>query len=189
MLVASHFLLWIAVILLAVALFALGRQVRQLRRGLDPVGPPVAVPIISAATLAGELLTIGHASHDGRAMLLLFVVPGCKRSSDALREAIARVDPDRMRLVMVGEGAWPAFADLARLHHIAERDVILDSPIARDMGIALRPAAVVIDAQGVIRASAAVHSARQVEALLASLPANDAAPVTGVLADGAQISR
>lgn len=175
MLIASHFLLWIAVVLLGVAWFALDRQVRALAAARPPEPAAPRVPVVSAATLTGETLTIGRASRDGRALLLLFVAPGCARSAAAVREAIALGDAARLRLVLVGEGEPAAYQALARLHQIGERDMVMGAGVADDLGIAVRPAAMLVAADGAVLASGAVDTREQLAALIAALP-REAAP-------------
>jgi hypothetical protein len=169
MLIASHFLLWIAVVLLGVAWFALARQVRMLGVQGAAAAPLSRVAVVSAATMAGETLTIGRASRDGRAILLLFAAPRCDRSAAALREAVALGDPARMRLVLVGEGDRAGFETLATLYHLSRNDLILDSPIADDLGIGQRPAAMLLAPDGMTIASGTANSRDQIAALLSGI--------------------
>ncbi|PCD02098.1 hypothetical protein COC42_11495 [Sphingomonas spermidinifaciens] len=175
MLIASHFLLWIAIVLLGVAWFALDRRVRALAADRPVEAAAPRVPVVSAATLTGETLTIGRASRDGRALLLLFAAPDCTRSAAALREAIALGDPARLRLVLVGEGDPAGYQALARLHQIGERDIVIGGAVAEDLGIAVRPAAMLVAADGTTLASGAVETREQLVALIAALP-REAAP-------------
>lgn len=170
MLAASHFLLWIAVVLLGVGWFSLARQMRALRAATPGDTPPPRVPVVSTATLTGEAMTIGRASRDGRALLLLFLAAGCTRSAAALREAIAFSDPARIRLVLVGEGEAADYAPLARLHQLPERDMVIGGAVAADLGIVQRPAAMLVAADGATLAAGLVDSRDKLGALLATLP-------------------
>lgn len=173
MLAASHFLLWVSVILLSVAFVALERQVRFLRHGgaAFASGPLVAaIPLISTPTLSGEMVTIGGATRDGRPLLLLFLQADCIVSTQALQEAAALNDPARLRLILLGEGEASAFAALARPHRIREADIILSAGINAAMGLEHWPAAVLIAGDGTVLGRGGVRKRGQIHALLALLP-------------------
>ena len=174
MLIASLFLLWMVVILLVVAVVALSRQLRAMQ---DSAGPAVtrampavpgrAAPVVSAPTLAGEMLTIGGPSADGRAQLLLFIAPGCGVSRSAVRDALALTDRKALRLLFLGEGRAEDYADMLRQHRIRDTDVILNAQVGADFRIGARPSAALIDAGGRLLARGPVDGRAQFDALLA----------------------
>jgi methylamine dehydrogenase accessory protein MauD len=171
-LIASLFLLWIIVILLAVAVVALARQVRLLQdrggaaaaRGLPMTAG--AAPVVSAPTLAGDMLTIGGPSADGRAMLLLFIRPGCAASRSAIRDALALTDRKQLRLLFLGEGRAEDYGDLLRQHRIRDTDIILNADVLGDYRAGDRPSAALIDARGRLLARGVVEAREQLDALL-----------------------
>lgn len=178
MLIASLFLLWIIVILLVVAVVALTRQVRLAQSHLQlrsaplairsaPVGPGGVAPVISMPTLAGDMLTVGGVSADGRAQLLLFIGPGCPASRTAVRNVLARTDRARLRLLFLGEGRAEDYGDMLRQHRIRATDMILNMGIGADYSIDERPAAALIDAQGRLLARGPAATREQIDALLA----------------------
>ncbi|WP_298398046.1 methylamine utilization protein MauD [Sphingobium sp.] len=173
MLIASLFFLWIAVILLGVAVVALARQVRLLQDRAAPAashsapgGASGVAPITSAPTLAGDMLTIGGQSADGRALLLLFIRPGCAASRSAIRDALALTDRKRLRLLFLGEGRAEDYGDLLRQHRIRDTDIILNDDVLRDYRIADRPSAALIDGRGRLLARGVVGAREQLDALL-----------------------
>lgn len=174
MLIASLFLLWMVVILLVVAVVALSRQVRAMQEGAGAVAPRAVVavpgraaPVVSAPTLAGDMLTIGGPSADGRAQLLLFIAPGCAASRSAVRDALALTNRTQLRLLFLGEGRAEDYADMLRQHRIRDTDIILNAQIGADFRIGTRPSAALIDAGGRLLARGAIDGRAQLEALLA----------------------
>jgi len=172
-LIASLFLLWIIVILLGVAVVALARQLRLLQDRAMPIaqrtsllGPGGAAPVVSAPTLAGDMLTIGGPSADGRALLLLFIRPDCPASRAAIRDALALTDRKRLRLLFLGEGRAEDYGDMLRQHHIRDTDVILSTEVMRDFRSGDRPSAALIDARGRLLARGVVEARAQLDALL-----------------------
>lgn len=173
MLIASLFLLWIVVILLGVAVVALARQLRLLQDRAMPIaqrtslpGPGGSAPVVSAPTLAGDMLTIGGPSADGRALLLLFIRPDCPASRAAIRDALALTDRERLRLLFLGEGRAEDYGDMLRQHHIRDTDVILSAEVMRDFRSDDRPSAALIDARGRLLARGMLGARDQLDALL-----------------------
>ena len=182
MLIASLFLLWMVVILLVVAVVALSRQVRAMQDGVGAIVPRAVVavpgraaPVVSAPTLAGDMLTIGGPSADGRAQLLLFIAPGCAASRSAVRDALALTNRTQLRLLFLGEGRAEEYADMLRQHRIRDTDIILNAQVGADVRIGTRPSAALIDAGGRLLARGAIDGRAQLEALLAHGQADSAA--------------
>lgn len=182
MLIASLFLLWMVVILLVVAVVALSRQVRAMQDGVGAIVPRAVVavpgraaPVVSAPTLAGDMLTIGGPSADGRAQLLLFIAPGCAASRSAVRDALALTNRTQLRLLFLGEGRAEEYADMLRQHRIRDTDIILNAQVGADFRIGTRPSAALIDAGGRLLARGAIDGRAQLEALLAHGQADSAA--------------
>lgn len=180
MLIASLFLLWIVVILLGVAVVALARQLRLLQDRATPIaqrpgrtGPGGTAPVVSAPTLAGDMLTIGGPSADGRALLLLFIRPACAASRAAIRDALALTDRKRLRLLFLGEGRAEDYGDMLRQHHIRDTDVILSAEVMRDFRSSDIPSAALIDSRGRLLARGVVEARDQLDALLAHLHSQD----------------
>ena len=183
MLAASLFLLWIIVILLGVAVVALARQVALLQDRAAPAAPRIVAggsggiaPIVSAPTLAGDMLTIGGPSADGRALLLLFIRPGCAASRAAIRDALALTDRKRLRLLFLGDGRAEDYGDLLRQHRIRATDIILNADVLGDYRAGDRPAAALIDARGRLLARGAVETRDQLDALLLHVQATGQRP-------------
>lgn len=175
MFTASLFLLWIVVILMIVAVAALMRQVRLMQERIAPIAmqlsdgmtPGDATPVISAATLAGDMLTIGGTNADGRAVLLLFIEADCTICDSVIGDALALRDAMRVRLLFLGEGSVDAFAALMRRHGMRPGDVILNGAVGADFRVGILPSIALLDSRGRLLAKGMIQTREQMEAVLA----------------------
>jgi methylamine dehydrogenase accessory protein MauD len=175
-LIVSNALLWLAVVALALVVLALVRQLGVLHERVAPAGalavgdgPKVgetAAPL-AVADLAGRAHVVGGADAEGRGTLLLFVSPTCpvcKALLPAVR-SLARAETARLRVLLASDGP-------RREHEafVAERGVDLPYLVSEELGRAWRvgrlPWAVLLDADGVVRAKGLVNSREHLESLL-----------------------
>lgn len=176
MLIAANFLLWFVVLLLSVAVGALTRQVRAMQQRIAPIAvqlaggatPGDATPVISAATQAGEMLTLGGTSPDGRARLLLFVEGDCTICDEIVGHARELADPARLHLLMLlGAGRVEAFGGMMKRHRVANEDLIVNASIGADYRIGILPSLALLDQRGRLLARGMVQTREQLEAVLA----------------------
>lgn len=176
-LVVSNLVLWVAVLALAGVVFALMRQIGVLHERVAPAGalmtgggPEVgdAAPVLELDDWGGVRRRIGGLSEDGASTLLLFVSPTCPVCKTVLSIALAlqRSEGESLRLVLASDGA--------REEHQAfvERSVPRGVPylLSTDLGLVYRvgklPYAVLIDAEGVLRARGLVNTREHLESLI-----------------------
>lgn len=176
-LVVSNLLLWVAVLALAAVVFALMRQIGVLHERVAPAGalmtgggPEVGdpAPVLELEDWDGVRRRLGGASDDGASTLLLFVSPTCPVCKTVLSIALAlqRSEGESLRLVLASDGA--------REEHQAfvERSVPSGVPylLSTDLGLSYRvgklPYAVLIDAEGVLRARGLVNTREHLESLI-----------------------
>jgi methylamine dehydrogenase accessory protein MauD len=162
-------------LVLAVLLYGLARQVGILHERVAPMGamtsdhgPAVGdlAPSLAAATLAGERLEIGGPSLRGRSRLLLFISPACPVCKKLLPIARSFADAERLEVVLVGDG------DLAEQRAMIEQFALESLPyvhspqLGRVFQVGKLPYAILIDADGVIRAKGLVNSREHLESLI-----------------------
>lgn len=173
-LVVAVVILWALVIALAVAVFALARQIGVLYERVAPMGalmldggPKIGeqAPVFNLTTLNGERRAIGAPSTQSQ--LLFFVSPTCpvcKKLLPVLR-SIARDEGDWVNVVLASDGdesKQRAFYDKAQLQ---------DFPyvLSTDLGLAYKvgklPYAVLLDETGKVRAKGLINSREQLESL------------------------
>jgi methylamine dehydrogenase accessory protein MauD len=169
---ASYVALWTLVILLAVLVVALARQVGTLHlrmgpRGaleLDEEGPPLgeAPEPVTGTDLDGRAITIGG---PGSGQLVLFVSPGCPICREVLPGVPAAARAGRLEPIVVTEAEEPeAVATYARSG--IEAPVVAGPGVGERYGVPGTPYAVVFDRIGVVQAKGTVNNLEQVEGLV-----------------------
>lgn len=170
-------ILFIAVVALAVATWALSRQVGILFERVSPLGALVtdSGPAVGGAAPTFELpsitrpaaVTIGGAG-DGRSTLLFFLSPNCpvcKKLLPVLR-SLQTAEASWLRLVLASDG------NEAEQRAFAEAQQLMGFPyvLSTQMGLAFRvarlPFAVLIGDDGVVKSKGLVNSREQLDSLL-----------------------
>ncbi|MGK9233818.1 methylamine dehydrogenase accessory protein MauD [Inquilinus limosus] len=163
------------VVVLAVMLAGLARQIGLLHERIAPMGAMVndrgpevgeMAPDLRVTTLAGQEARIGGPSASGRMRLIFFVSPSCPICKKLLPIARSFVGSERLDVLLVGDGD-PADQARMRAEHGIEHVPYVNSP---QLGMAFRvgklPYAVLIDEEGVIRAKGLVNSREHLESLV-----------------------
>ena len=134
-LLVSHILLWCLVIVLALVVLALSRQVGVLHERVSPAGallgregPRVGepAPILMPADWSGRPVAIGGLDPEQRSTLLVFVSPTCSvcKTMLAIVEAVIR-DEAPTRLVLASDGPREEHDGFVRANGLAERTYVL----------------------------------------------------------------
>jgi methylamine dehydrogenase accessory protein MauD len=176
-LVVSQIALWVVVVVLALTVVALVRQIGVLHERVAPLGAlstknavevGQAAPQFDVIDLAGRPLHIGGRSPDGRSQLLLFVSPSCPMCKKLLPVArsFARSERQGVALVLMGDGDRPSHEAMIAEHRLQDVPFALAPIVGINLGIGKLPQAVLIDAQGVIRSKGIVNSREHLESLL-----------------------
>jgi methylamine dehydrogenase accessory protein MauD len=162
-------------LLLAVLVFALARQVGVLHERIAPMGamtsdhgPAVGelAPPLSVVTLGGGRVEIGGPNALARSRLLLFVSPSCPVCKKLLPIARSFASAERLQVVLVGDGE-PAEQRAMIAEFQLEQLPYVNSPqVGMAFQVGKLPYAVLIDAQGVIRAKGLVNSREHLESLM-----------------------
>ncbi len=173
-LLVAVLVLWLVVIALVVAVFALARQIGVLYERVAPMGalmmdegPKVGdlSPMFNLTTLSGARVQVGA---PGAYSTLVFFVsptcPVCKKLLPVLRSS-AKVESAWLRVVLASDG------DEAKQRAFYEKAELSDFPyvLSSDLGMAFRvgklPFAVLIDELGKVRAKGLINSREQLESL------------------------
>ena len=166
--------LWVLVLALVVAVFALARQIGVLYERVAPMGalmmdegPKVGdiAPVFNLATLSGTRVQLG--APGAHSTLMFFVSPTCpvcKKLMPVLRSA-AKVESAWLRVVLASDG------DEAKQRAFYEKAALADFPyvLSTELGMAYKvaklPFAVLLDEQGRVRAKGLINSREQLESL------------------------
>ncbi|WP_179287793.1 redoxin family protein [Acetobacter syzygii] len=166
----------LALLVLAVMLVALARQIGVLHERLAPLGDQEVkpgldvgqvVPRLILHTLEGQPFTVGDVLRVGRKQLLLFVAaecPVCKRVSPIVRQIAAERGLD---LVFVGDGPEPELKAMQQSRpEMQGLPLITGVELALVLQINRMPSVVVLDERGTILAKDLVNTRRQIEGVL-----------------------
>lgn len=178
-LLISNAILWCVVIVLAVVVLALARQVGVLHERVAPAGAlvPTTGPKVGERSepavfrdLAGSDVTVGGPATDGRATLVLWVSPTCPVCRTLVPTAVSMARAERLKLVFASDG------DKLEQHRSYVHDLrINDHPYvvsqALGMGYAVSrlPFAILIGADGVLESKGLVNTREHLESLVESM--------------------
>jgi methylamine dehydrogenase accessory protein MauD len=175
-LVVSNAVLWVLVVGLAAVVLALVRQVGILHERVAPAGallgregprPGESAPALEAVDLAGRSVRVGGREPSGAGTLLLFVSPSCPVCKALLPAArsLRDAEGDRLRLVLASDGPRAEHERFVREQGLAGETYLLSSELGLRYQVGRLPHAVLLDAEGVVRARGLVNSREHLESL------------------------
>jgi methylamine dehydrogenase accessory protein MauD len=181
MLLVSNILLWILVVVLAIVVLALARQVGILHERVAPAGAlqPTEGPKVGELTeplqledLNGNSVTIGGADAGGIVTFILFISPTCPvcKSLVPTAKSLARKESARMRLLFASDG------DKREQHVAYAKDLQLDEypyVLSQSLGMAYHvsklPFALLIGADGSLQSKGLVNTREHLESLVEAM--------------------
>lgn len=175
MMLVSQMLLWAVVIVLAVLVAALARQVGILHERIAPAGAlslhqKVNVGDIPTAlvldTLGGQRIAVGG-TREGRSQLLFFAAPDCpvcKTLLPVLRSA-ARAEADWLDVVLAGDGDTGAYRTMVAEQGLEGMPLVLSEALGRTFGVSKLPYGVLLDEGGKVASLGLVNSREHLESL------------------------
>lgn len=181
-LIVSNLLLWVAVLALLVAVFALSRQIGILYERIAPMGalmmdngPKVgeAAPAFELAGLSGGLVRIGQPAAGpvpaAQSTLLFFVSPTCPVCKKLLPivKSIQKAEGARLSVVLASDGGEAAAHEAFRRRaELGAFPYVLSAELGQRYHVSKLPYAVLIDGSGRLRAKGLVNTREQLESLL-----------------------
>lgn len=171
----SQILLWTAVVVQALLIAALARQVGILHERIAPAGAltlhqkvevgEVASPM-TVTTIEGAPIEIGG-KREGRSQLLFFASPDCpvcKTLLPVVRSA-ANAEADWLDIVVVGDGTKAEYQRLRDNHGLDRVPMVLSEALGRAFGVSKLPYAVLLDENGRVASLGLVNSREHLESL------------------------
>ncbi len=177
MLLISNLLLWVVVIILAILVLALSRQIGVLYERVAPAGALAVnqllktgdpAPEIPVHTLTGESMTIGPEQANGKSLLIFFLAPSCPVCKTLLPVLVsaAKAEQDWLQIILASDGETPEphhrFVEEYRLEMFP---YVLSEPLGRSYGVSKLPYAVLIDEKGRIASLGIINSREHLESL------------------------
>ena len=177
-LIVSNVVLWILLVVLALVVFALTRQIGVLHERLAPAGALTlsggvkageTLPSLSLTMLDGRNLRLQSFAEQKRGVLLFFLSPTCPLCK-ALLPVVARVAQEErawLDLVFASDGGTRAEHEA----YVVDRQLeSFPYVVSQELGVALQvgklPYAALIDESGVLVAKGLVNSREHLESLL-----------------------
>lgn len=172
----SNVVLWLVVFALSIALLAVIRQLGVLHERIAPVGALMLAkglkvgelaPTVAAQDLEGRSIVVGTARTGQRATLVMFISPTCpvcKTLLPALKSSLAS-ERDWLDIILASDGEVATQRDFVAAHRLTAFPYIVSAPLGISYQVSRLPFAVLIDAQGVLRARGIVNSREHLESL------------------------
>jgi methylamine dehydrogenase accessory protein MauD len=175
-LIVSNIVLWIVVLALLVALLAAIRQLGVLHERIAPTGALMLTkglkvgepaPQASVQDLGGAWRNIGEQSSNGRATLLMFVSPTCpvcKSLLSVLKSSLA-AERDWLDIVLASDGDLDSQREFVQSQKLGGFSYVVSAPLGITYQVSRLPFAVLVDAQGILRARGIVNSREHLESI------------------------
>lgn len=166
--------LWLVVIALIVALFALARQVGVLFERISPMGalindsgPKVGdvTPQFNLPSLTGGPVVIGPRT--GRATLVFFVSPTCpvcKKLLPVLR-SVQQSEGTWLDIVLASDGEREKHERFIETAGLSAFPYVVSTELGLAYRVARLPFAVLLDSDGVVRSKGLINTREQLESL------------------------
>jgi len=176
LLVISNIVLWIIVVVFAVIIYALTRQIGVLYERVAPAGALAINQKLEAGQLAPELtlqtmdstlVNVGSTRDNGHSQLLFFISPTCpvcKTLLPAIKSA-AKAEADWVDVVFASDGKNDDHQGLIDQQGLANFPYIVSEVLGKSFGIAKLPYAVLIDQKGVIASMGIINSREHIDSL------------------------
>jgi len=175
-LIASNVILWLLVLVLAAAVFALTRQIGVLYERVAPAGALMvgqgpkageAAPVLELASLDGAPVRIGGASAAGRSTLLFFLSPTCPVCATLIPvlKSLRHSEAEWLDIVLASDGEQERQREFVRAKDLEGFPLVLSMQLGMAFQVGKLPYAVLIDETGVIRAQGLTNSREHLESL------------------------
>ena len=173
-LVVSNVLLWLVVIVLAVAVLALARQIGVLHERIRPVGALSLgqavqagddAPAFTLESLTGGVVSIGGRKPDDRDQLLLFLSPTCPVCKTVLPIARELAAGESTQLVLASDGWAQEHEAFIAAHRLEDLPYVLSGALGMAYRIGKLPYAVLVGAGGKVLAHGLVNNREHLESL------------------------
>lgn len=180
-LLVSNAILWVVVIVLALIVVALARQVGILHERVAPAGAlmPTTGPKVGEMTkpmaledLNGKPLNIGGPEESGFATLVLFISPTCPicKSLVPTAKSLANTERNRMRLIFASDGDKPEqHQAYARDLKLDKYPYVLSEPLGMGYQVSKLPFAVLIGGDGTLQSKGLVNTREHLESLIEAM--------------------
>jgi methylamine dehydrogenase accessory protein MauD len=169
--------LWVVVLGLGIAVFALARQVGILFERVAPMGaliidagPKVgtASPLFEVPALTGQMLTLGGPRE--RSTLIFFLSPSCpvcKKLLPVLR-SMRPAEAGWLDVILASDGDAATHASFVQANNLQTFPYVLSTQLGTSFRVSRLPFAVLIGEDGIVRAKGLINNREQLESLFSA---------------------
>ena len=173
----SNVLLWIAVLVLLVAVIALSRQIGILYERVAPMGalvmdtgpkPGDLAPTFELDALGGGRVRLGGVQP--RSTLIFFLSPTCPVCKKLLPilKSIQVAESKWLDIVLASDGEAAAHESFRQRAQLTQFPYVLSAALGMQYRVSKLPHAVLVDEAGRVRAKGLVNSREQLDSLFAA---------------------
>ncbi|MBI2993081.1 MAG: methylamine dehydrogenase accessory protein MauD [Gammaproteobacteria bacterium] len=175
-LLISHILLWLLLLVMAVVIFALARQVGILYERTAPAGALMVsrrlasgsqAPEMEVPDLDGRMVRVGGASADGRSTLIFFTSPTCPvcRSLLPVILSAARSEATWLSIVLASDGEEHDHRGYIAGNGLEGFPYVSSRAFGVAYGVSKLPYAVLVDGSGKVASFGIINSREHLESL------------------------
>lgn len=180
-LLVSNVILWVLVVVLALVVLALARQVGILHERVAPAGAlmPTTGPKVGEMTESMSLtaiddtsIKVGGIDETGFATLVMFISPTCPicKSLVPTAKSLAKTERNRLRLVFASDGGKiEQHQRYAQDLELGSYPYVLSQPLGLAYHVSKLPFAVLIAGDGTLQSKGLVNSREHLESLIEAM--------------------
>lgn len=176
-LVVLLFAQWTVIVVMALALLGVARQVGVLHRRIGPAGALMTSTAAKVGdksrefeltTVDGQEIVVGSPNSDKKSTLIAFVAPDCPVCSSLMPiyKSIASSESSKLNLVFASDEAISGHEMYRKRVGIESFPYVLSTELGMSFEIGKLPYAVLLDESGVIASQGLVNSREHIESLL-----------------------
>ncbi|UUT22912.1 methylamine dehydrogenase accessory protein MauD [Pseudomonas sp. T8] len=175
-LIISSLLNWVATLGLALAVYALARQIGLLHERIKPVGAlslgksikaGEVAPGFSLPSLTGGSISLGGVSAGGQNTLLFFLsetCPVCKTLLPILK-SIRSQERASLRIILASDGDTDRHREFIDTHRLQDFPYVLSKDVGLAYQISKLPYGVLVDAKGTVVSHGLINTREHLESL------------------------
>lgn len=174
-LVISNILLWLAILVMAVIIFALTRQIGVLYERVAPAGALMLnkklrvgskAPTLTVERINGHKHRVGQQDSNNKSQLLFFISPDCPVCKTLLPVVTSAASSERdwLDIVLASDGEADHQAFVSQ-HKLESLPYVVSEILGVSYGVSKLPYAVLIDEKGEIASMGIINSREHLESL------------------------
>ncbi len=175
LLLISNIALWVVVVVMAVIIYALVRQIGVLYERVAPAGALAmnkvievgqAAPELSFQTIDAQMVAVGGA-REQKSQLLFWVSPDCPVCKSLLPglKSAAKAEADWLDVVLASDGAELDHQSIIDEYSLQQFPYVVSELLGKSFGVSKLPYAVLIDEVGNIASMGIINSREHLESL------------------------